>query len=325
MQYTHTKVLDKANLRIWAVRAAKLVCFALSVYWVGHTMGKKNILTSSFADYAVSALAHPLVWAVVILLFFNWGIEALKWKLIAQKLHPLSYSDALSGVFTGVSLGLITPHGIGDYAGRVLQLQTTSRLEAIGAVFISRIAQLMITVWAGSAVIFYMIHTQKLSNVYLINFVLLQLVAVTNIFLLLLFLFYKKIAGFLKNRYTKPYLKILKLISPKEMTVVMLLSALRYGVFAMQYVLLLHYVEIPCSLPLLFGGVAFVFLVKSVVPTLFDIGIREAAAIYFFTLYSTGNPESIIFASLLLWLINIAFPALMGAWLIFKIRLDAAA
>ena len=285
-------------------------------------MNQKDILNDSFAKFTFAAISHPSVWFIIVLLFFNWGLEALKWKLIAQKFSPIKYTDALSGVLTGVSLGMITPHGIGDYAGRVLQLETNSKLAAIGAVFVSRIAQLMITIWMGSAALLYMIYTRILSDVYIVNFALLQVIIITNVIVLLIILFYKKIASWLQNKYTKPYLKILRLMSARDMTVIMILSFLRYGVFALQYLILLHYIHIHDSVLLLLGGVAFIFLIKSVVPTLFDIGIREAAAIYFFALYGIDSTDSIVFASLLLWLINIACPALIGAWLILKIRLD---
>lgn len=319
MQYTHTKVLDKVNLRNWAIRIAKSAFFIGAIYWVMHSLSQKQVLTTSFGGHALAALGSPIVWFVIFLLFINWGIEALKWKMLAQRLMPITFIESVSGVFTGVCFGMITPHGIGDYAGRILQLQTKDRLEAIGAVFVSRIAQLLITVLFGSVALVGMIDNGTISSSSLVNLTLLQVIFILNICFLGAVIFYKKVIRIFKNKYTKPYLKIIATISTSDMWQVMGLSIVRYTIFAGQYILLLYYVGIPCSVIILAQGVAFVFIVKSIIPTFFDIGIREAAALYFFSSY-TADAESIVFASLLLWIINIVLPAIAGAVLIFKIR-----
>ena len=283
-------------------------------------MGNKHILTTEFYTQVFTAVRHPFVMVVCILLGFNWGIEAWKWKILASNIEPITFFQALSGVFTGVCFGLITPHGIGDYAGRVLQLQTSTRLQAIGAVFISRIAQLLVTLVAGSGVLLYMLYQRQISNSSLVNDTLMAFVLLTNIALVIVYFNFKQIVKLIKNKYTKPYVKIIARTHSSQMWTILILSALRYAVFSTQYILLLYYVGIPCSIPTLAAGVAFVFIVKSIIPTFFDIGIREAAAIYFFSSLAT-NVDSIVFASVLLWLINIVFPSIVGALMIFRIRL----
>ena len=251
-------------------------------------MGNKHLLTPLFTHQVLEAVTHPLVWLAFILLAFNWGLEAWKWQILASRIEPISFLDALSGVFTGVCFGMVTPHGIGDYAGRVFQLNTNVRLQAIGAVFVSRIAQLLITVLVGSGVLLYMLYHFKILPYILLNYTLMVFVILTNIAFVFLFFMYKKVCKIFKNRYTKIFLKSILRTNYRQMWVVLALSAIRYGVFATQYILLLYYVGIPCSIPVLAAGVAFVFIVKSIIPTFFDIGIREAAAIYFFAAYTAN-------------------------------------
>ncbi len=285
-------------------------------------MGNKHILTTQFYAQLLTAIGHPLVLLVCILLILNWGIEAWKWKILASNIEPTTFYQALSGVFTGVCFGFITPHGIGDYAGRILQLQTNERLQALGAVFVSRIAQLFVTLIAGSGVLIYMIYNEQISTSALINHTLMTFVLLTNIALVLVFFYYKQIVQLIKNKYTKPFVKIIAQTHSRQMWGILLLSALRYGVFATQYMLLLYDAGITCPIATLAAGVAFVFIVKSIIPTFFDIGIREAAAIYFFSAYA-ASADSIVFASVLLWLINIVLPSIVGALMIFRIRLLA--
>ncbi|MDX5436257.1 MAG: flippase-like domain-containing protein, partial [Pontibacter sp.] len=118
----------------------------------------------------------------------NWGFEARKWQLLGQKLEPLSFWQAYRAVMVGLTLGFITPNRFGDYAGRVLELKSRQRLEAIGAIFIGRFCQLVATVLAGSAGLLYFILTfgwQVYPGVSLSLFVL--LLSLSLAILLLLF------------------------------------------------------------------------------------------------------------------------------------------
>ena len=67
------------------------------------------------------------------------------------------------------------------------------------------------------------------------------------------------------------------------------------------------------------------FLAKSVLPTFNffnDLGVREfSAAIYFDALNIASGP--VIMAGLILWLINIALPALVGLFFVQQFKIDA--
>jgi uncharacterized membrane protein YbhN (UPF0104 family) len=68
-------------------------------------------------------------------------------------------------------------------------------------------------------------------------------------------------------------------------------------------------------------GVAFVFLVKSVIPTLFDLGVREFSAVYFFSKFGF-SPEPVMISSLILWIVNILIPSLVGTFLVFDLKIS---
>ena len=93
--------------------------------------------------------SYPLLLLVFLLLFANWSLEAMKWQVLVSKFEKLSFIDALKGVLTGLSMAFITPHSVGDMAGRVLHLNHNRRSEAVGAILLGRIIQSLTTYFFG--------------------------------------------------------------------------------------------------------------------------------------------------------------------------------
>ncbi|HMW13871.1 MAG TPA: lysylphosphatidylglycerol synthase domain-containing protein, partial [Chitinophagales bacterium] len=52
---------------------------------------------------------------VVLLMILNWTIESIKWKLLIDKLHPISWLDAIEGILFGVTFSLFTPSRVGEF------------------------------------------------------------------------------------------------------------------------------------------------------------------------------------------------------------------
>ncbi|MEQ9166951.1 MAG: hypothetical protein RLO12_11885, partial [Fulvivirga sp.] len=64
-----------------------------------------------------------LLLLVILLMPVNWFIEGLKWKIIAGKIVHLSKWQAFKGILSGLTIGFATPHGIGDYLGRIMTIK----------------------------------------------------------------------------------------------------------------------------------------------------------------------------------------------------------
>jgi uncharacterized membrane protein YbhN (UPF0104 family) len=240
-----------------------------------------------------------------------------------RKAERINFFKAYRGVLTGVTFGMVTPFSIGDYLGRILQLSDPERVKVVGAIFLGRISQFLITLFLGvAAIIFFIIKVNDEPPH------IPALAIFSTVFLLLLiltFVYRRQVMSFIqRNSFLRPlyrYFEILNKYSPEDIFRVVLYSFLRYMVFSLQFVLLLIMFEVSKDIVLLFMGVAFVFLVKSIIPTILDLGVREAFAIYFFTSLGITSEYNIISASLSLWTINILIPALIGLLLVFKIKL----
>ena len=68
---------------------------------------------------------------VVALVPVNWGIEALKWKWALINTQTLSWSSSIKSVLTGVTLSIATPNGVGDYGGRMINIDKDKRSQAL--------------------------------------------------------------------------------------------------------------------------------------------------------------------------------------------------
>jgi hypothetical protein len=102
-----------------------------------------------------------------------------------------------------------------------------------------------------------------------------------------------------------------------------LLSALRYLVFLIQYFLLFSLFGITLSVKQVFAGVSVMFVLLAIVPTLTfltDLGFRWVAGIQIFQIFTT-NIAGILAVSLGIWLVNLIIPALIGSLLILRIKL----
>jgi len=228
-------------------------------------------------------------------------------------------------VLLGLTLGFATPNRVGDYAARILELPGR-RLDAVGAVFLGRYAQLVATVLAGGAGLLYF-----LLKFYLVGYPAAQAgvaVAAGLVGALALLPLYRSrlllaALGLVRPlRRFRRYLAVMPTYSAAELHAVLGISGLRYAVFCGQFLLLLYAYGVRGGLGPAVAAVAGTFLFKSLVPSLnalADVGVRELSATHLFGLL--GQPLlPVLSASLSLWVINIALPSALGLLLLPGLR-----
>ena len=325
MQYNYIFTLNKVRKSRTFSIGLKLLVFTLVSGYIGYIIRYKPDLNIAFKNGVIQLFQnYPLVLSVtVLLLVANWALEAWKWQYLSKKLESISFWKAMRGVFTGVTLGFVTPLGLGEYTGRILHLNHPDRSRSLGAVFLCRIAQFYVTVICGGlAIVFYTSVVQEQNLIY--SLVLTSFIILTTIFLFLFILFYKRMIlltekiSLLNKLY--PYLSIISEYKPDEIRHVIFISFIRYFVFTLQFILLLRMFDVIVPWDAMLTGIFFVFIAKSVIPTLFDLGVREGAAVFFFSAF-TNAEENILFASLSLWVINLLIPALIGLFFIFRLKI----
>ena len=275
----------------------------------------------------LSGTGRGPVLAALALVPLNWGLEAWKWQLLARHLEPEhSFGRSLRAVLLGLTLGFATPNRVGDYAARILELHSRRRLDAVGAVFLGRYAQLVATVLAGGAGLLYF-----LLKFYLGGYPAAQVGVVTAAGLagaaVLLPLYRSRLllavlALVRPLRRFRRYLAVMPTYRPAELHAVLGIAGLRYVVFCSQFLLLLYAYGVHTPLGPATAAVAGTFLFKSLVPSLnalADVGVRELSATHLFGLL--GQPAlPVLSASLSLWVLNIALPSALGLLLLPGLR-----
>lgn len=279
----------------------------------------KNSLLSEGAAFIIPA---------IILIIFNWGLEALKWRQLVNHLMPISWTRALMGVLAGVSFTMITPNRMGEFMGRVLYMPDGSRIKAATLTGMGSLAQLIITLSAGMGGVLYLQQLPHLQekqwSALIANVLLFGTLGVLAVGLVVYFNLSRVIRVIEKwppvNRFAI-FIHALGEISSKELLKILGLAALRYSVFVLQYWLVFRAIHIGLTPAQVMAGTSTMFLIIAIVPTisLAELGIRSQISLYVFGLF-TQDSLGVLMVSAIIWLINIILPAFAGSLIMLSVK-----
>ena len=310
---------------IWAVKLIiAVLCF---------TFLYKKFKTINFYELEelISSNIHKswyLVAIAFVLFFANWGIEALKWKLLTKKIIKVSFIKSFLAVMGGVAVSSFTPNRTGEFAGRMIFLENKLDSGVIALTVFGSINQLLVTLLAGiPGFIFYLDSAAGFDFNNFSFFTVSMLLTATIIIFLFMFNLNKIICWiknhFYQNKILAHISNALLLLSFKDIINVFLLSFLRYSVFLFQYIFLLIFFNINLEFWQFFLILPSIFLIQTLIPSflLSEIGIRLSVAIYILAPLGFGE-KNIIGASTSLWVINIVLASAVGVFaiLFYKIK-----
>jgi len=275
----------------------------------------------------------PLFFLSLLLVFVNWGIEAWKWQIQLMPLEKISFVKAFKSVLAGCSITMLTPNRMGEFGGRILYIKEENRLRAITLTILGSISQFLVTILMGTAGLIVMKYfsgkdseTFRLIPAMLSNTVLFTAIAL-SVFTLL---FYFRIGWLvhLMERVkflSKPlkYIRLLEQFSGKQLLRIAVLSLLRYMVFILQYMLLIHVMGVNIDFGLSFWLLTIFYLLMAMAPTIgfAELPVRATASVELFKLFSP-NIVGIQAAALGIWLINLVLPAVIGSILILGVKIS---
>ncbi len=279
---------------------------------------------------ATAALAHTgWIVAALALLPLNVLLEGASWHLLVQHEVPgVRWRSSYASLLAGHALGFLTPARLGVYAGRAFALDHRKRGTLMALVFTDHLVAKTIGVSIGLAALAYYLHAYAPTPALLWKAVAVYGVC-TTLALAFLLLFphraYHLLCKLLPFARLQQGLRFLQALRTRRMLLLLLLALLRYGVFTLQFVLLLRAFAPVASLLATYAGITLVFFAKFLLPTvtLLDLGIREGAAVYF--LGQLGYAEAAAFnAAFLLFCINLLAPAIVGLPFVFRLKLGAS-
>ncbi len=275
---------------------------------------------------------------LLMLMLLNHSLEAFKWQHLIAKLEKVRFWLALKAVFTGISVSMFLPNRVGDYLGRVFMLRQANPVKSILVTIIGSIAQLLSTVLAGllaSAIfLFYRLNLLKANEKWLFTAAVFFIVFMI-LFALFVYFNVKMIKPLAETVFPRwkekiaAFLDVFTYYSRKDLLKVLLLSLLRYLVFSFQFFLLLRLFGIGISYAMAMMLIALVYLLITVIPTiaLSELGVRGSVSVYLFSLYlgaegywNDDMAMAVFAASTGIWLINLALPALLGVFFVYRLK-----
>lgn len=297
---------------IWAL---KFAVFAMACYFIYVQLQSKDVVNNfkSVSNYLLSAKGILLVFAVFILQFLNYTLEAVKWSQLIRLQYSIKLLKLIKAVYVGNAISIFTPNRVGSYIGRLLILKDYPKLFVTATSFLGNLSQLTITVFFG--VIGFLFF--KESPFGISNELLLSIFAVLTLFFMWVLLRGKKVLA-LFNRFQwylnfKDGMDFLDTIEVKTIGKVLFFAWSRYMIFVIEFWLILMACGIDISFTQTIVICGVVYAVSNFIPSpmMGNLGTREFVVLLVF---GGSNMEvNALSASLLIWIINVAFPSILGA------------
>jgi hypothetical protein len=260
--------------------------------------------------------------AILILLPFNWLLEASKWRMLTTKIQKISLKQAIEAVLAGISTGFFTPNRVGEFAGRLFYLNPDNRKAGVTLSAVNSLTQNLVMVLCGiPACILFFCHKGNANQSGLVWFVtwIIGCVALIIFIYSSLTQISKKVAS---SRYADkimPFITCLSDFSTAHLFKIMLVSLLRYVVFSIQFGFMLYFFDINLSLTEALISIPTTYLFVTFTPAFAfsEVAIRSSYAVLVIGTYS-GQVAGIALAGLCIWLVNFALPMLVGSVILFR-------
>jgi uncharacterized protein (TIRG00374 family) len=305
---------------LWFV---KLIIGLVLLYLIYQQVNKRNDVIHAFQSASWLNIVICFV-----LLIPNLILQIWKWRFVLHtRFENIQMGLAAKSLLFGATLGFITPGHLGDLA-RAISIKDYNKLVVSGLNLVDKFSGIIIFLTTGLGSVNYIILT-KLDWPGRIqwSFLVLSVFIITIIWIFALNpIWIRSIA--LKVRWkTSWQLKIENITSAlnglhcSTSLKILGLAFLWFIIILLQYHVLVLAFE---NVPLLhsFWAVSATLFTKVLLPISFgDLGIREGAALYYYSLFGVSHATAFN-AALLIFLINFVIPATLGSYFVFRLRLE---
>jgi hypothetical protein len=293
--------------------------------------GREDLTIQSLGKEFMGNLSRasiPLILLVLVLMPLNWFFETKKWLALVEKIEHIALEDALKAVLAGLTFSMFTPNRVGEYGARIFMVSEGKRFMAVFATMVGVSSQWIVLIvggWWGLIVAF------SLDLIPIGDGLLGLLVGVGIVVSMLLFAFYFNMQAIvvycLRFRWTKKWAgrfseSNFKSYTLPELYLALGYSLLRYLIYSIQYLLLLYFFGFDATYLTTFLGITIVYLLQTGIPLPPSTGLLArgniALLIFGYLSVTEGMPAVILASTFSLWLINVVFPAIVGAIVIAK-------
>jgi len=288
----------------------KLIVVGLAFYFIQSQLADKEWDWNIIAEKWQQPNSIFYILGIVILTFLNRFIEILKWKNLVQIIEPISIWESTKQVLIGITFGIVTPNGIGEYAGKAWFYP---KKEAGKVVFLNAVCngiQVIYAVAFGLIGTLYVNYLHEfIPNTYIYLFfggllaVILIIFSIKNI----------SIKGYSLQTIFTFLAEIPKETHRKNI----ILAFLRYTVLVHQYYLLYRFFDVEIAYGTLLAVVASIYLLASSLPNFqaIDFALKGSVALFLFGFFGV-NEWVIALVATSIWLLNLVIPISIGSILL---------
>jgi len=289
--------------------------------------GKLALLKNSFYKQNI--------WQIILLLLLvcaNWGLESRKWQLLMRPVERVSFLTSVKAVLSGLALSLFLPNGFGEYPARALYMHEGNRLRSVALNIAGSMSQLIVTLMAGIVSLIYLRRYSWEANPQMQGISILWVDGVISMIImgtvLLIFTYFRlswltrlfeKIPFVYRYKY---FIEQLETFGWKELTRILYLSCIRFAVFVVQYVLVLHVLQVKIDLADAVCTTCVLFLLLAILPTIpfADVGIRGEAGRQLFGLL-TADVFGVVVTTSVIWFVNLIIPSVAGSLFLLGVKI----
>jgi hypothetical protein len=252
----------------------------------------------------------------------NWALEVGKWRWFFERSAAPSWPRAFAAYFAGIAAALVSPARAGEYGGRLWLTPAQARWPAFTAMLAGNCCQWAVMMGAGAVgLAYYGAHYWPPARMAPWLTALLPLSWLAAAALLAAVL----LARALWKRWTpasgrdslawrwRARLRGVERFSPAVMAGGLALSAARYGVYGIQFLLLLWFFGVAAPLQGMLAAIASLYALQAGVPLppLAQLPARGGIAVALWSVFG-ANDLAVLAAAGLVFIINAAIPALLG-------------
>lgn len=257
----------------------------------------------------------------------NMAFETIKWQKSVLPVEKVPFKKAYVAIFTGVTAGMLFPNRTGDFLGRIFILEKGNRIKAAMLTFVGNIAQMIVTVSLGCVAWMFFSEGNSLWYKIVISLIIIALAFLLYFNIKFLVYFKKLIPNKWRPRVEK-YMEIFGAFSRGDLARILLIAIAKYAVYSFQFVLLIWAFDVPLNYFQAMIPIMMTYLLMTVVPfiTITEIAVRGGICTSVFDNWFAINGINTAFsmmvfsASTMLWLYNLAIPAIIGLFFIRRLK-----
>lgn len=300
----------------------KLSIVVAAFYFIYQKLANNNELQFSvFIDFLSKnrLFSTKNIIFLLILSFFNWFLEILKWQDLVIPIKKISFKNATEQSLGALTASLFTPNRIGEYGAKAIYYTKNYRKRIMLMNLISNMLQMSITVILGIIGFCFFISSYSIN----INPYKLFIILIISIVLITLITFGIKKSKFTIKGVSFEKIKDFILDFPKNRIVLgWLLSLLRYAIFSFQFYFLLIIFKTEITYFNAMACITTMYLLASIIPSIFifDVVIKGSFAVYLFAFLGV-NELSILSIITIMWLLNFVLPSSIGSYYVINFKL----